>query len=78
MEVAFYVRNTGLSGSFIDHGHHFRQLSASGDVILSHKAGERVCLVRYPSTDRDDGAVFSMDVSQIITFHRQPCGMNPC
>ena len=49
-----------------------RQLSASGDMIFSHKAGERICLVKYGVADQDDGADFFLDVSRIATSLDNP------
>ena len=66
MEVALYVGNAGFSNSFIGHCHRSWQLTASGNVILSHKAGERVCLAGYGAADRHDGAVFFVDVCQTV------------
>ena len=73
-----YMFDTRVSFSSTGHCHRSRQLSASGDVILPHKAGERVCLVSYEVADRDGGADFFVDVSRIATLQGKPCGMNPC
>ena len=73
-----YMFETLVSFSSIGHCHRSRQPSASGDVILSHKAGERVCLVSYEVADRDGGADSFVDVSRSTTLQRRPCGMNPC
>lgn len=41
-------------------------------MIFSHKAGERICLVKYGVADQDDGADFFLDVSRIATSLDNP------
>lgn len=67
-----YVQNTGFLNSFIGHGYRDRQFSARGHGSFSHKAGERVCLVAYGAVDLDDGAVFFVDVNQILRSRDNP------
>lgn len=72
IEVTLHVQNAGLSISSIHHCHHSKQINASGDMIFSHKAGERICLVKYGVADQDDGADFFLDVSRIATSLDNP------